>query len=202
MTTTELVNNDRMYAAMPIWQRKVQRREQFFDAGLTVFAEGYVRSSVPAICAQAKLSSRQFYDLFSGRERLMLDLLKRVDDQVHAAVASVDTTVGDPLEAMIGAYVEALTVDRRKARLMLVSCVTSTVMVETERLARRTRWVELFHVAAARSIPKLHVMALLGAVDAVALARATADPQPSVSEALSAVSGLLQSASVEQGSAA
>src|SRR5262245_11516782 len=117
---TQVASVGRMYAGLPVSDRQRQRRERFLQSGLNIFdRDGYANSSVGAICKDAALSSRQFYEEFTGREALLLELYEAIDresrDAVNAAVARCARPGAlDRIEAGTRAYIEAIGTDRRK----------------------------------------------------------------------------------------
>ena len=79
----------RTYAGRPVADRLAERRRRFFDAALGEFASvGYAKSSVTSICREAGLSRRQFYELFSDREELLVALYDEIQGAARDAVAT------------------------------------------------------------------------------------------------------------------
>ncbi|MBB5914269.1 AcrR family transcriptional regulator [Nocardia transvalensis] len=175
-------NAGRMYAGQPVEDRQRQRRARFLESGLTVFArDGYANSSVGAICKDAGLSSRQFYEEFTGRESLLLELYEQIDRQSREAVAAAlaeqtDRAAVETIDAAVRAYVESIGRDPRKARVALVEVVGAGPNVEKFRLELRRAWGSLLAGAAEDAalhgeIPpgdyEMRVLAIIGAVNYV-----------------------------------
>ncbi|WP_024801864.1 TetR/AcrR family transcriptional regulator [Nocardia sp. BMG51109] len=192
-------NAGRMYAGQPVEDRQRQRRARFLESGLTVFArDGYANSSVGAICKDAGLSSRQFYEEFTGRESLLLELYEQIDGQsrevVTAALADhADRGAPEVIDAAVRAYVESIGRDPRKARVALVEVVGAGPNVEKFRLELRRAWGALLAGAAEGAaqqgeIPpgdyEMRVLAIIGAVNYVVDAWSGADPQPSLDDVI------------------
>ncbi|GGK51447.1 TetR family transcriptional regulator [Nocardia camponoti] len=171
-----------MYAGQPVEDRQRQRRARFLESGLTVFArDGYANSSVGAICKDAGLSSRQFYEEFTGREALLLELFEQIDRASREAVAAaLETRTGasvpNQIEAAVRAYIESIGADPRKARVALVEVVGAGPKVEKFRLELRRVWGSLLAGAAEDAalqggIPEgdydMRVLAVIGAVNYV-----------------------------------
>lgn len=186
-----------MYAGQPVEDRQRQRRARFLESGLTVFArDGYGNSSVGAICKDAGLSSRQFYEEFTGRESLLLELYEQIDRQSRDAVAAVlaehsDDSAVDVIDAAVRAYVESIGRDPRKARVALVEVVGAGPKVEKFRLELRRAWGALLAGAAEDAalhgeIPpgdyEMRVLAIIGAVNYVVDAWSGADPRPALDD--------------------
>ena len=74
-------------------ERREARRRRLLDAALELFGTtGYAATSLTALCAQAGVSPRHFYELYAGREPLMADLYDeivletaRLVDEAYAA---------------------------------------------------------------------------------------------------------------------
>jgi len=175
-------NTGRMYAGQPVEDRQRQRRARFLESGLTVFArDGYAHSSVGAICKDAGLSSRQFYEEFTGRESLLIELYNQIQresrDTVVAALAGkTDASALEVIEAAVRAYVKSVGSDPRRARVTLVEAVGAGPKVERLRAESRRSWgillTEAAETAAKRGdIPAgdydVRVLAIIGAVNHV-----------------------------------
>ncbi|WP_227838420.1 TetR/AcrR family transcriptional regulator [Nocardia aurantia] len=190
-------NTGRMYAGQPVEDRQRQRRARFLESGLTVFArDGYANSSVGAICKDAGLSSRQFYEEFTGRESLLLELYEQIDrasrESVSQALAAhADSATVETIDAAVRAYIESIGQDPRKARVALVEVVGAGPKVEKFRLELRRAWGALLAGAAEDAarhgeIPsgdyEMRSLAIIGAVNYVVDAWSGSDPRPPLSD--------------------
>lgn len=188
-----------MYAGQPVEDRQRQRRARFLESGLTVFArDGYANSSVGAICKDAGLSSRQFYEEFTGRESLLLELYEQIDRESREAVAATiaersDATAIEIIDAAVRAYIESIGRDPRKARVALVEVVGAGPKVEKFRLELRRAWGALLASAAEDAamhgeIPpgdyEMRVLAIIGAVNYVVDAWSGSDPRPPLDDVI------------------
>ncbi|MQY30079.1 hypothetical protein NRB56_56770 [Nocardia sp. RB56] len=186
-----------MYAGQPVEDRQRQRRARFLESGLTVFArDGYANSSVGAICKDAGLSSRQFYEEFTGRESLLLELYEQIDrasrESVSQALAAhADSATVETIDAAVRAYIESIGQDPRKARVALVEVVGAGPKVEKFRLELRRAWGALLAGAAEDAarhgeIPsgdyEMRSLAIIGAVNYVVDAWSGSDPRPPLSD--------------------
>ncbi len=195
-----------MYAGQPVEDRQRQRRARFLESGLTVFArDGYANSSVGAICKDAGLSSRQFYEEFTGRESLLLELYEQIDRESRDAVKkALDAKSGasalDVIDAAVRAYVESIGSDPRKARVALVEVVGAGPKVEKFRLAVRREWGSLLagateDAALHGEIPtgdyEMRVLAVIGAVNYVVDSWSGADPRPPLDDVIRVLSKVI-----------
>ncbi|AFU05854.1 putative TetR family transcriptional regulator [Nocardia brasiliensis NBRC 14402] len=198
-----------MYAGQPVEDRQRQRRARFLESGLTVFArDGYANSSVGAICKDAGLSSRQFYEEFTGRESLLLELYEQIDRESRDAVAKAleaktDASVLEIIDASVRAYVESIGADPRKARVALVEVVGAGPKVEKFRLELRRVWGSLLAGAAEDAalqgeIPtgdyEMRVLAVIGAVNYVVDSWSGSDPRPPLDDVIRVLSRVIMGA--------
>ncbi len=81
-----------------------------------------------AICVQAGLTERYFYESFSARDGLLLALVDEIAEQVRAAVlAALRETEGDAearARAAFSAFAALLTEDPRKGRAAIIESST------------------------------------------------------------------------------
>lgn len=175
------------------------RRQRFLDSGLTVFArDGYVNSSVGAICKDASLSSRQFYEEFASREALLVELFDRIQVESRDAVAAALTaSTGTGARQMIGAvtraYIESVGRDPRRARVALVEVIGASPRMEQYRLQQRRLWEGMLQAATAdlathgqirRGDVEMRVSALVGAVNYVVYDWSIADPRADLDDVI------------------
>lgn len=183
----------RRYAGQSVEDRQRERHARFVESGFTVFArDGYANSSVGAICKDAGLSSRQFYEEFSSREALLVELFDLIErdsrDAVSAAISqSLDLSFAHLIEASTRAYVESVGTDHRRARVGLVEVMGASPSMEQCRLQQRRSWGSLLKAVAGEAatqgqIPagdhEMRVSAVLGAVNFVVYDWSIADPRP------------------------
>lgn len=189
----------RTYAGQSVEVRQRQRRARFVESGLTVFArDGYGNSSVGAICKDAGLSSRQFYEEFSGREALLIELFDQIESESREAVMKALADTGDDgithmIEAGTRAYIESVGADPRRAKVAIVEAVGASPKLEQMRLQQRQVWGVLLRGAAVEAathgeIPSgdydMRVSALLGAVNYVIYDWSVAEPRPSLDDVI------------------
>lgn len=95
MAPTPTRRSGRSYGGLPAEVRIAQRRDRFLDAGLELFGTvGYQSTSVRAVCREAGLSERYFYESFANTEALLVGVYRRCTDVMHDDVL-VAMAVGD-----------------------------------------------------------------------------------------------------------
>jgi len=119
-------------------QRQAGRRERLIEAGIELFGtRGYANTPVKAICEEAGLTERYFYEAFDDRE----DLLDVIYDDVitgcaRATVEALDAS-GDDLDASmragLTAFAHELTRDPRRARIQEIEVVGVSPEMEIKR---------------------------------------------------------------------
>jgi AcrR family transcriptional regulator len=124
------------YGGVDAAQRVATRRAQLIAAALELLGtDGWHAATVRAICAQARLTPRYFYESFTDRDAILLAVFDEIAQE--GAQAVLTAVVGAPADARakaraaIGAFVELVTDDPRKARVLFVEAMGS------ETLARR-----------------------------------------------------------------
>jgi AcrR family transcriptional regulator len=86
-----MAKKDRVYRGSLGAERVSQRREQLVAAGLERFGtDGYEEVSVRAVCAEAGLTERYFYESFANKEELLgavyLFAISQLNEKVQAAI--------------------------------------------------------------------------------------------------------------------
>lgn len=79
----------RPYAGASREQRESARREQLVTAGISLFGtQGYRSATVGAVCTEAGLNKRYFYESFATLEDLLCEVYERVVSELRASVLS------------------------------------------------------------------------------------------------------------------
>ena len=161
-------------------ERRAERRARLITAGLDAFSErGYRATTIEQLCSAAGVSTRNFYEEFTGREALLAtlsDILnQRAFDAVVAAIADLDPTdLAARARAGVRAYFEVMTSDPRWARIALVESVGVSPEMEAHRRAPLERFAALIEGEANRMVElglaptrdySLTVIALVGATN-------------------------------------
>jgi AcrR family transcriptional regulator len=123
-----------IYGGIPADERRAERRERLLEAGLEVLGiEGWQAATVRAICTEARLNARYFYESFSGLDELLVAVFDRiVADAVEAVLAALDEapqTAADQARAAVGTLVASLTDDPRKARVGFIEAMGSEALM-------------------------------------------------------------------------
>jgi AcrR family transcriptional regulator len=170
----------RSYAGQSALDRRAERRERLMNAGLDLFGGiGYGGTSIERLCTAAAVSTRNFYEEFTGREALLMALHDRVMQRAADAVAKALDRTGDaPIDQRIRsgfrAYITHTAGDPRWARIAYVEVVGVSPAVERNRAAWRARCADILVGEAGRSVARgethdrdfgLTAIAIVGAIN-------------------------------------
>ncbi|MFL6144858.1 MAG: TetR/AcrR family transcriptional regulator [Labedaea sp.] len=173
----------RAYGGRSAADRRAERPERLMNAGLQLFGtEGYAATSIERLCADAGVSTRNFYEEFTGREDLLMRLYDRIIERSVGAVRAAFEQAGDApaavrLERAVRAFVTTTASDPRWARLSYVEVVGVSDAVEAHRIAWREKWAALLIAEAERAVSRgearpsdfrLGAVGLIGAVNELA----------------------------------
>ena len=112
----------RPYRGVSAEDRRRRRREQLLNACLDVVGDvGPGATTVEAVCQQAGLSKRYFYESFSDREAVLIAVMERVMATVREALEAVlgdaATAPDEQMRLLVHATVDTLSADARISRL-------------------------------------------------------------------------------------
>jgi AcrR family transcriptional regulator len=97
------------YAGRSREARVADRRERLVEAALELFAaRAFDDVTVADVCARAKVSKRYFYEHFTDREHLLLDVHRELNDWLLAGVAAAVPREAADLEALLRPMMTAL----------------------------------------------------------------------------------------------
>lgn len=96
------VLSTRLYGGRTKVDRTAERREKFVEAAINLAARGGREAvTVSNACAEARLTTRYFYESFASRERLFAEAFRVVAERLIAAMrkSSSASIAPDPIEA-------------------------------------------------------------------------------------------------------
>lgn len=161
--------------------RRDRRRQRLLCAGRDLFAgQGYDRTTISQVCAVAKVSTRAFYEEFSGRQALLLALCDQV---AGAGVAAVATVMREPdidaidtrtrIGRLFSGYTAAVTRDPAAAKVAFVAAHAAGQAAEEHRRMWRSLWSGFLAAEAERAVgrgeaaDREHTLGLVGLLGAV-----------------------------------
>lgn len=129
----------RPYGGVAHAERAAERREALLRAGTRLFGtNGFRRTTVRALCQEARLNDRYFYAAFDGTEALLRAVYQQHADRLRSAVVAAVEQAEDNLEARIDAGLDAffeLLRDTCAARVLLLEVMG--VSAETDAVYQR-----------------------------------------------------------------
>lgn len=170
----------RSYAGRSAEERRTERREKLIEAALELFGtDGYAATSIERLCAEAGVSTRNFYQEFTGREDLLIAVHGQITARAVTGIAELLSSLDDAplLERITKAvteYVRLTAGDPRVARVAYVELVGVSQTVEEHRLSWRAKWSALMEAEAERGIARgeavkrdfhLSTVAIMGSVN-------------------------------------
>ncbi|MBJ7500097.1 MAG: TetR/AcrR family transcriptional regulator [Sphingopyxis sp.] len=130
---TENVKGQREYRGSSGADRMRERRERLIEAAIAVYAErGYPKASVRAICKEAKLTERYFYESFASGEDLLVAAFETISDELFEVVDAADSG-GEPeqrIHARLRAYYDALHQRPSATRVFFIDTVNVSKRVD------------------------------------------------------------------------
>ena len=128
----------RTWRGQTIEQRQAERRQRLIEAGVELFGtRGYANTPVKAICEEAGLTERYFYEAFDDREDLLDEIFSMVLADCRKATLEAIRGAGDDLEssmrAGLSAFAHELTRDPRRARIQEIEVVGVSPELEKKR---------------------------------------------------------------------
>lgn len=116
------------------------RRERLLEAALEHFGtRGWQGTSVEAVCRDAGVTKRNFYELYANREDLFVDLYDRLTAGIREGVAQAVATAEPDLEsrarAALAATMRPIAEDPRLGRVILREVLGIGPRVEERRRA-------------------------------------------------------------------
>lgn len=114
----------RPYAGKKAEDRRRVRREKLIAAGLECFGrDGYSATTVKAVCAEAGLTERYFYESFENREELFLAVATKCVTGLFGSLTIARARTGDrreAMEAILRAFFTWFQEDPRRIRVQLI----------------------------------------------------------------------------------
>ena len=163
-------------------ERDSSRRQRLLDAATELIGtQGYATTTVEQICADAKVSTRHFYQLFDNKESVFLAVYDGITTRsFQGALDVLEATEGQPITQRVPqaltAYVGPMVEDMRAARIAFVEIVGASPRVEERRLSYRESLVQLVCTVGGEAAARGEIrdrdfrfatLALTGAVNAI-----------------------------------
>jgi AcrR family transcriptional regulator len=118
----------RSYGGRSAQERAADRRSRLLEAAITVLAAQGERATMTAICQEAGLTERYFYESFAHRDAALVAALEHVSDEISTnAVRALQETSGTAAErvlAMTRSFADWAVRHPDRARVAIVHATT------------------------------------------------------------------------------
>ncbi len=115
------------WSGVPLPDRQALRRDQLIAAGVTLLGgEGGPALTVRAVCRQANLTERYFYESFSDRDQFVRAVYDDVCNRAMTALMSANT----PREA-VETFVSLMVDDPMRGRVLLLAPEVEPVLIHS-----------------------------------------------------------------------
>ena len=174
----------RDYAGQSLDERRAQRRRALIEAGEAIFGDhGFRAATVKAICRQAGLTERYFYESFANSEALFATVYKTlvaaIEQDMRAALAEAPANADAMAEAALRVYFSYMA-RPRVARIVLIEIFGISPSIDRTYRAVTLKFAELTEELTARLFdaslldgqgarPRLVAMGLVGSTIHIAM---------------------------------
>lgn len=122
-------SSGRPYAGKDLGTRQAERRDKLVAAGITLFGrEGFAATSIDAICREAGLTKRYFYEAFDSREALLTAAYLAATRELMNSILEVTAPYRQDARALVQAGVRQVFGFVRdqpdKARLIMIEATS------------------------------------------------------------------------------
>lgn len=164
-----MTNAARVYGGVDADHRASERRARLLAAGLELLGSAGAPASptIRAVCAQADLGPRYFYESFTDGDALVVAVYDEVIQDVVmstlAALAAADNEERNQIEVGLSAIVAVVADDPRKGRVLFDAAITHTALAQN-----RLESARMFSGLLAAQAQSFYGIEPSGALDAVA----------------------------------
>ena len=199
----------RTYGGVAPEQRRAERRERLLVAALELFTStGFQQAKITGLCALAGVSTRNFYEEFTGKEEVLRTLHDRINsialEHVTAALDRVaDADAFTRISTLLDVFIATVTVDPRMPRLNYVEAVGVSAELEKQHQEWVDRWATFIESEASRAAEhgaapvrnyRLTAIALVGAATGLLREWQAHDPPLPVEDVAAELRGLMLAA--------
>ncbi|QYJ02520.1 hypothetical protein KUV85_09220 [Nocardioides panacisoli] len=130
-----------VYRGVSAADRAARRRSELLEATLAVWADPERRTTMTAVCQEARLTERYFYESFRDLDDALTTLMDVIATEIEDTCTAASEAAGEDAarrtHAMLAALLGLLQADPRKGRVALVAATAAPRL--------RQRRTELLH---------------------------------------------------------
>ncbi len=163
------MSSTRTYRGSPLDERRDDRRRRLITAAIRVYGEvGIHRATIKAICDEAGLTERYFYESFTSGAALLLAAYQRVNERLigELAVSIGASSPPDCHRAALARYFDLLRASPDHARLFLVEIASLDPAVAAAEDRALDRFATLLQDG--REPPSLLMVGIVGGIQRIA----------------------------------
>lgn len=132
-----------VYRGVSAADRAAERRARLMEATLEVWADAERRTTMTAVCAEAGLTERYFYESFTGLDEALTAVMEGIATEIEQITLRAAERAGDDpvarIRATLEAFLDLLRDDPRKGRVALIEAAAVPALRE-----RRTQLLRHF----------------------------------------------------------
>lgn len=118
-----------LYAGKAARTRQRERKEKLLAAGINLFgAQGFAATSIDAVCREAGLTKRYFYEAFSSSEELLIEAYRAATREFLQSIMQATTPHLDDARALVRAGLQQtfrfVAENPDKARLIMIEATS------------------------------------------------------------------------------
>lgn len=184
------LTSSRPYRGLSQEERRAERRQRLIAAAIEIYGkQGYRQSPVKAVCAEAGLTERYFYESFGNSEELLLAAYGAAIEELVVEMTQAAQAAGQErvkrAHAMLHAYFSALKRNPASARLILVEIrgvSQAAADAYTETLRGVARMVGNIFSTDGETVHDLFALGVVGGISLIALQWIQQGYSPSIDE--------------------
>lgn len=162
----------RLYRGQSLEERRAERREALIQAAIVVYGRvGYRNASVKAVCEEAGLTERYFYESFASSDALLAAAYQTVATRTReeCLAAARAAPPADGLRVLLEAYYGRLRAHPEAARVFLVEIGGVSPQVDMAVREAMAAWMAMLAPSAKGAAPELVAAGVVGALVQIAL---------------------------------
>lgn len=185
---------ERLYGGLTSTARKAQRRDRLTAAAFHLFGtKGFGDTTIEALCAEAAVGIRAFYEEFGSRDALFTAVYFQIADEAFARLqqnlfTTSSATLFERFESALSVYFHFLLDDPRRAQIMSVDTPRGDMELAAKRIDSVDRFAKLAEAAIAGQRQQhdgdlaLWSTFMIGGVRSMVIHWMNSSPRPSVDE--------------------
>jgi AcrR family transcriptional regulator len=149
---------ERLYRGVANTERVAERRARFITAGIECFGrDGFHATTLKALCTEAGLTERYFYESFSSFSELLCESYKQAAAEtmarVREGVKTAEPTPEARMRAGLTAYLKKIAANPARARLLLLEIEGASPEADAVYRAELRAWSDLIRYEVCEGLP-------------------------------------------------